>query len=65
MEHHYYPTTECIGGMKELVKGQEQEFVNELRPRVVRQNVTLDLAETERIDAAGVAALITLLSGRL
>ena len=60
MKYHYYPTTECIGGVKELVKGQEQEFLNELRPLVVRQNVTLDLAEAERIDAAGVAALIRL-----
>ncbi len=60
MKHHYYPTMESVAGVKELVKGQEREFLNELQPLVVRQNITLDLAETERIDAAGLAALIAL-----
>jgi anti-anti-sigma factor len=46
--------------LKELVRGQEQGFLEELTPTVVRENVALDFAEVERIDAAGLAALITL-----
>jgi len=46
--------------IKELVRGQEQEFLQELAPAVVRENVALDFAAVERIDAAGLAALITL-----
>lgn len=53
-------TTEFISSVKELVRGQEQEFLSELQPLVCRQNVTLDLENVERIDAAGLAALITL-----
>jgi anti-anti-sigma factor len=44
----------------ELVRGQEQQFLDELRPLVCEQNVTLDLRSVKRIDAAGLAALITL-----
>ncbi len=46
--------------IKELVRGQEQGFLEELAPAVVSENVALDFAEVERIDAAGLAALITL-----
>lgn len=46
--------------LKELVRGQEQSFLEELAPTVVRENVALDFGEVERIDAAGLAALITL-----
>ncbi len=46
--------------IKELVRGQEQRFIEELAPTVVRENVALDFGEVERIDAAGLAALITL-----
>ena len=46
--------------IKELVRGQEQGFLEELAPAVVRENVALDFAAVERIDAAGLAALITL-----
>ncbi len=60
MKHLFHSTTECVGGIRELVKGQDQEFVNKLRALVERQNVTLDLEATERIDAAGLAALIAL-----
>ncbi|MGB0065482.1 MAG: STAS domain-containing protein [Terracidiphilus sp.] len=60
MNHLFYSATECGGGVKELVKGQEQQFLNQLQPLVVQQNVTLDLEATERIDAAGLAALIAL-----
>ncbi len=55
-----YSTTEVVSGVKELVRGREQEFLRELEPLVLRQNVTLDLEDTERIDAAGLAALVTL-----
>ena len=46
--------------IKELVRGQEHGFLEELAPAVVRENVALDFGEVERIDAAGLAALITL-----
>jgi len=44
----------------ELVRGAERQFLNRLQPMVRRQDVTLDLARIERIDAAGLSALITL-----
>lgn len=44
----------------ELVRGSEQQLLARLQPLVRRQNVTLDLAHVVRIDAAGLAALITL-----
>ena len=44
----------------ELVRGNEQFLLERLQPLVRRQNVTLDLAHVARIDAAGLAALITL-----
>jgi anti-anti-sigma factor len=44
----------------ELVRGNEQELLERLQPQVRQQDVTLDLAHVDRIDAAGLAALITL-----
>jgi ABC-type transporter Mla MlaB component len=44
----------------ELVRGQEQSFVDRLAPIVRRQSVALDMGSVERIDAAGLAALISL-----
>ena len=44
----------------ELVKGQEHRLVERLQSLVRRQSVVLDLSSVERIDAAGLAALITL-----
>ena len=46
--------------LHELVRGQEHELVDRLTPMVRRQSVTLDLTHVERIDAAGIAALISL-----
>jgi anti-anti-sigma factor len=46
--------------LTELVRGSEGRFIDELTPVVRRQNVSLDLASVERIDAAGIAALISL-----
>ncbi|MGA7106707.1 MAG: STAS domain-containing protein [Terracidiphilus sp.] len=48
------------GDLHELVRGQEQALVERLTPLVRRQSVTLDLSHVERIDAAGIAALISL-----
>ena len=48
------------GEMHELVRGQEQCLLERLTPVVRQQNVTLDLRNVERIDAAGIAALISL-----
>ena len=44
----------------ELVRGTESEVLAELLPRVKSESVALDLANVERIDAAGIATLITL-----
>lgn len=46
--------------LTELVRGSERQFLERLQPLVRRQDVTLDLKNIERIDAAGLAALITL-----
>lgn len=48
------------GDLHELVRGQEQEFVERVTPLVRKQSVTLDFCQIERIDAAGIAALISL-----
>lgn len=44
----------------ELVRGTETQVIDELMPRVKQESVVLNLASVERIDAAGIAALITL-----
>jgi anti-anti-sigma factor len=44
----------------EIVKGNEQNLLAKFLPLVRRQNVTLDLNRIERIDAAGISALLTL-----
>ncbi len=46
----------------ELVKGQEHQLVARLESVVRSQSIVLDLDAVERIDAAGLAALITLYS---
>ena len=48
------------GNLHELVRGQEQRLLKDLEPVVRRQSVTLDMRQIERIDAAGIAALISL-----
>jgi anti-anti-sigma factor len=48
--------------LRELVRGQEQCFLERLAPVVREQSVTLDFCRVERIDAAGIAALISLYS---
>ncbi len=52
--------TVSAGELTELVRGNEQDLLARLTPLARRQSVTLDLSRVERIDAAGIAALITL-----
>lgn len=59
METAFLSTTE----LTELVRGQDHLLVAGLWPVVCRQNVTLDLSSVQRIDAAGIAALISLYAG--
>jgi anti-anti-sigma factor len=46
--------------LTELVKGNEQKLLVWLSPLVRQQNVTLDLDRVQRIDAAGISALLSL-----
>ncbi|HTW62851.1 MAG TPA: STAS domain-containing protein [Terracidiphilus sp.] len=46
--------------MTELVRGQEEALLERLKPLVRSRSLTLELSGVERIDAAGIAALITL-----
>ena len=48
--------------MTELVRGQEQCLVQRVAPLLRETDVILDLNRVERIDAAGIAALISLYS---
>jgi anti-anti-sigma factor len=46
--------------LSELVRGQERGLVDEITPLVRQQSVVLDLGAVDRIDAAGIAALISI-----
>jgi ABC-type transporter Mla MlaB component len=46
--------------LSEIVRGSEGCLIIEMEPLVRRQDVSLDLSAVERIDAAGIAALISL-----
>jgi anti-anti-sigma factor len=46
--------------LRELVRGSDRQLVEEMTPLVQRESVSLDLSCVERIDAAGIAALISL-----
>jgi len=48
------------GNLHELVRGQEEQLLKDLEPVVRQHSVTLDMRQIERIDAAGIAALISL-----
>jgi len=48
------------GEMTELVRGEEEKLLERLAPLVCSQPVTFDMSRVERIDAAGIAALIKL-----
>ena len=47
-------------GLTEIVRGSEGRLVDDLSPLVRRQDLSLDMSPVERIDAAGIAALISL-----
>jgi len=44
----------------ELVRGQDRNLLESVGPLVRQQNIALDLSGVERIDAAGISALISL-----
>jgi anti-anti-sigma factor len=46
-----------------LVRGQDAGLLERIGPLVLHRDVTLDLAAVERIDAAGISALIALYRG--
>lgn len=48
------------GARTELVRGHEQWLLEMVAPLVRQQSVSLDLSGVERIDAAGIATLISL-----
>lgn len=48
------------GEITELVRGNDRALLEQLTPMVRQQDVALDLQSVERIDAAGLAALIKL-----
>lgn len=52
--------TRDLGEITELVRGNEQRLLDRLMPVVRRQSISLDLRDVTRIDAAGLAAVITL-----
>jgi anti-anti-sigma factor len=47
----------------ELVRGSECEVLDQLLPRLKKESLALDLSGVDRIDAAGIAALIRLYCG--
>lgn len=53
-------TTYVPSGLAELVRGSEKDLLDRLAPLVERQSTTLDMRHIERIDAAGIAVLISL-----
>lgn len=64
MTRNHQPVIEApvtvAGKLHELVRGQEHRLLNQLEPIVREHSVTLDMRQIERIDAAGIAALISL-----
>jgi anti-anti-sigma factor len=49
-----------VSQLTELVRGNDHRLLEEIEPLLRRQSVSLDLSAVERIDAAGIAALISL-----
>jgi anti-anti-sigma factor len=46
--------------LSELVRGEDRSLLDRIGPMVAQQNIALDLSGVERIDAAGISALIRL-----
>lgn len=53
-------STQFVIGVRELVRGGEQRFLAELKPVVRSRSVRLELSTMDRIDAAGLGALVSL-----
>jgi anti-anti-sigma factor len=49
-----------VAVQRQLVRGEESEFVNEIAAQLHSRSVELDLSRVEQIDAAGIAALVSL-----
>jgi anti-anti-sigma factor len=47
-------------GLTELVRGHDRDLVEQMTPLVRERSIALDLGSVDRIDAAGIAALILL-----
>jgi anti-anti-sigma factor len=56
----FFSGVRVVSGIRELVRGREQEILEALEPLVHTRSVRLDLSSIERIDAAGMAALVSL-----
>jgi len=54
------PNAQFVSGIRELIRGREHKILEELQPLVESRSVRLDLSSIERIDAAGLAALVSL-----
>jgi anti-anti-sigma factor len=54
------PATLSYAQLNELVRGRDASLVERFAPLVRRKSVQLDLSSVERIDAAGIAALVSL-----
>ena len=66
MNTTFFETNETLvvqpGEMTELVRGDEQGLIRRVAPLLREKNIALDLQHIDRIDAAGIAALISLYS---
>lgn len=51
-----------LADLTELVRGQDQRLLDRVAPLVRRQSLSLDLSPVQRIDAAGISALVSLYS---
>jgi anti-anti-sigma factor len=54
------PTARVTADLAALIRGEEQPLVARIAPLLQDQNITLDIGSVSRIDAAGIAALLTL-----
>ena len=52
--------THSVGQLTELVRGHEAALLERLLPLIRTRSVKLDLSPVQRIDAAGISALISL-----
>jgi len=53
-------TLRMVCRQTQLVRGEESELIGEIAARLQTHSIELDLASVERIDAAGIAALVSL-----